>query len=662
MTTGGSALVLVQPGDTVEAVAAKARQTGAPSVELLVSADNDALQSRANMVALSQLLAQHGIDLLIISSDARVLSAARQSGLTTIAVEGASVEGPLTPRAPKVLRPQHVAAPARSDEPGDADLLDLLDRGGIIDPRADPPPARHLEEAPEEADFLATLDQLAMADPSEDLPARPSQREGRARQPVADGETRPIPQPSARPPRPSREPRDQPPAARRAKAAESVAPRVSRRAIPDEEEPPPRAAPRRSTVVSPLFIATVLLLIALAAGAIWALQSRVSVSVAAPTARVREEPIVDEAIPYGSQPAGDTPTILAAPVSAEVEYTVVGLVGAQTVSPAGRAQGSVTIINTVEQAINLPEGTEFVGRNQQGAEVRFVVDQALTVPGATTSASLSGRTTTYGQVQVAVTARSPGAASNVPENTVKQILIPGQALIDCGTGNPICQNGPIQGGSDEPQWVVSEADVQRVLGDALTGLYNSGVQRLNQQSVAGQSLVDETTISPGPQALAQPESYEPPIVDPPVGQAADPNSHEFRLTVKTRFTALVVRSDRTIASQMEQVASQHFAQRPQPICSPAEQTRPQITGWTWDGVSLKLSGVVVCQPLESMLPETRLQVRDALRGKSRADAEAALRDLQAQGLIGDFTIPDGVEQLPPLDVLLDVRFVEAPTP
>lgn len=659
MTERESALVLVQPGDSIAAVAAKARQIGAEQVQLLVPADNTELQVRRNMAALRQILAQEGVGLLIISSDERVLNAARASGVETLGVEGASVAGPLIPRTPRAIPQFHQAPAARAREaahPDDVDMLDLLDTVAA-------------GEAPvyqgDQAELYASLDDLSDTFQTSELAGQrvsgsrrtPDTSAGKETLPV--DRTEPAGRRSASTPRAEDRPRSG--ARRSSRYAEPAAASPSRRRLPsvlDEDDEQP--LPSRRSGFSPVLIAVIVLIVLLVAAALWALSNRVTVVVNAPSAVVREIPITDEVLPVTDKPVADTPTILAAPISAEAEYTVTGRVANQTLSPTSKATGTMTIINTIDQALNLPEGSEFVGKNASGAEVRFVIDAPVTVPGATTSASLTGRSTTYGQVQVPITARSPGGASNVPENTIKQILIPGQPLLDCGTSNFVCQHGPINGGTDEPQYVVTDVDVQAVLGEALTGLYNSGIQQLRAQGVDGESMVDETSISPNPQALGRPESYDQPLVTPPIGQVS-PNG-EFSVTVRTRFTALAVPPNNAMQDQIAKMVNAHFTQRSTPLCSSAEVTRPSIQGWNWDGASLKVSGTVVCEPVGALAPETRLQVREALRGKTRDQAEAALLDLQASGFIGKFTLPEGVEQFPPFDMLLDVQFVEAPKP
>jgi hypothetical protein len=204
---------------------------------------------------------------------------------------------------------------------------------------------------------------------------------------------------------------------------------------------------------------------------------------------------------------------------------------------------------------------------------------------------------------------------------------------------------------------VTEADVQRVLGEALTGLYQTGIEQLRNQASA-QATIDATTLNPDPQSLGQPESYDPPLVSPPVGQAADPNTRAFTLTVRTRFTALAVPADKMVRDQVNGVVSNHFAQDNLQRCNEGETIQSSVDRWSWDGASLKVSGMVICTPSNVWTSQTRLEVREALRGRTRADAEAALRELQARGLIGEYSIPEAVTQLPPLDVLLNVQFVD----
>ncbi len=94
--------------------------------------------------------------------------------------------------------------------------------------------------------------------------------------------------------------------------------------------------------------------------------------------------------------------------------------------------------------------------------MRFKLEQPVTVPGATTSTSQTGSSTTFGSIEVPVVALAPGGASNIGENAIRQILIPGQAAIATESSNFVLLNAPITGGQDQPQRIVTEADVRAI--------------------------------------------------------------------------------------------------------------------------------------------------------------------------------------------------------
>lgn len=687
MAAVDSALVLVQPGDTVEAIATKVRQTGARSVELLVPDDTATLQSRRSLSALHQSLARDRVELIIISSDARVLRAARASDIGTLSIEGANIAGPLIPSSPKQPRlvtftaansiPEQQRSPAdlpsqTSSNQRDAALLESLDQGVVNN--------RYASERIDDAELYATLDDLSdvlqnnppaprrSVDPvldelddfglssvgeetlRVDANERPRQRVRPEDIAVSESDLRR--QPSNRRTGSSRTPE---PAPARVPARTSTTTSARRARRYDDEDIPVR---RTRPAVSPLLIVLLLLLAVAVAAIVWALNSRATVTVSTPVTQLREIPIVDEIIPYESDTTAPNAAVLqAVPVSADVVYTIRGQVAAQTQSPSGRASGVLQIINTAGSPIELPQGTEFLGQNPQGADVRFTLNAPVTVPGATTSTSEIRTTTEYGRVEVPITARSPGAASNVGQDAIKQVLIPGQQPLVSDSSNFLLRHPPINGGTDDPQWIVTEADVQRVLGDALTGLYNAGIQQLRAQTDGVNSAIDETTITPNPQALGSPESYEPPLITPPVGEAADPATQSFEITVRTRMNALAVRPDRLLSTQFQEVIPKYFVERSDPPCLRSETTAPKVDSWSWDGQSIKIQGSITCTPQEIIQGDTRLRVREAVRGKSREEAEAGLRALQEQGLIGEYTLPD-MAQLPAFDFLLDVQFVE----
>jgi hypothetical protein len=317
----------------------------------------------------------------------------------------------------------------------------------------------------------------------------------------------------------------------------------------------------------------------------------------------------------------------------------------------------VRIVNTIEQPVPLPEGTELVGQNADGADVRFVLDQPTTVPPAVTTATETGRSTTYGETTVSVTARSPGSASNVGANAIKQVVIPGQQPLVSDRSNFLLRHEAIGGGTEEPQRIVTEAEVQRVLGDALTNLYNSGLQALEAEASSQGLAADPSTVTPNITQLGRPEAYDPPVVSPPVGSAVDVSNPSFTVTVRTRFNALAAPADRPVAEQLETVVPQFFSQSTTPPCSAGESQAVKNVSWSWNGERLAIDGVVECTPLSTVAPERVAAVRAALVGQSRETAAATLDQYRQQGLIGGYELPDRGE-LPPFEILIDVEVAE----
>jgi hypothetical protein len=291
--------------------------------------------------------------------------------------------------------------------------------------------------------------------------------------------------------------------------------------------------------------------------------------------------------------------------------------------------------------------------------VRFSVDGDVSVPGATSSSSLTGSSTTYGQITVAVTARSPGSASNVDVNSVTQLLIPGQQPIVSQNSNFIFQNAPITGGSEQPQRIVTEADVQAVLGQALTALYVNGNQALRSQIDETKAVIDATTIAPSAEALGDPKNYEPPLVEPAVGQPVDTNNPVFKVTVRANFDALATPTGRTVADQLQTVVPQVFFQSTDRPCKASERQGTRVDASHWDGEKLTIDGAVSCVPIGGLPPETISKVRDSVKDQPRDAAVRGMEQLKQDGLIGDYQLPDQA-QFPRFDWLITVQSSDAP--
>jgi hypothetical protein len=686
-----SALIVVAPGDSMETIIQKVRGAGAGNVELLVADGTSALQSQNGFARLRQSIARDRIELLVISSDEKTLDAARLNQLDALGVHGTRVTLPAGPDNDDTYRTRSLSVDEldRATKPStdqDTDFLNALDEVSAQN--------RYADLSDEDAEMFAALDDLSDTLQRSDATRRGGGQddslaaaldewdaatdEGRAARPRTNAEdwdsafaatdAAPRRRTSAQDIDLSDDDRRRQQGARRAEVRRD---RIRERATPvlegarrlrggredlrlDLEEAEDLAAVRRRrllTVALPL--AVLLLLLALLG--FWYLSNRATVAVAMPSANSAGQTFPNEVIPITSaQTDQNAAAVQAAPVDADAEFTTQGQVLSETLSPASSAKGVVTLINTILQTIQLPAGTELVGTNAQGQEVRFTLDVPATVPAAVTSTSLAGVSTQYGTIDVGVTARSPGSASNVGENSIKQILIPGQQPLVSDTSNFLIRHAPIGGGSDQPQRVVTNADFERVLGDALTGLYNAGVQSLRSKINESQQAIDLVSIYPDPQALGKSENYETPIVSPPIGQLVDASTGAFSVTVKAHFRALATPLGRSLGTQLQQVGPQHFSQLTPPPCKPGEQQYTTVTNPRWNGTSLMVDATISCASGQGVPASTLALVRDAVRGRSRADAEAQLQQLQQQGLIGGYTLPDR-DRFPGFDPMLNIQ-------
>src|SRR5262249_46290770 len=157
-------------------------------------------------------------------------------------------------------------------------------------------------------------------------------------------------------------------------------------------------------------------------------------------------------------------------------------------------------------------------------------------------------------------------------------------------------NAAIGGGSEQPQRIVTEADVQAILGQALTALYGNGIQALRSQIDETKLAIDATTIAPSATALGDPKNYAPPVVEPAVGQPVDPNNPVFKVTVHTNFNALATPTGHTVADQLQTIVPQFFFQRPDKPCKDNEHQGTRVDASHWDGERLTIDGAVSCEP------------------------------------------------------------------
>lgn len=676
MITDETAIVLALPDDTAESLMTRVRATHAANVQILAPEGASFLQRVAGADALRELATAAGIALTIISSDPAILKAARQSRLTTIEVTGA-----------------HVQAPAPPPSPAGEDL-----------------PAEDLE-------FLAALDELAGTGAIADLelfePAKPAPAETR---PIAAPATRPIPTTTsgtAAPPaqamgdddleffdalddlaaafeqeRTGTPPPPIPPAREAVRQASRVRPediqlseaektrasQIGQRSDADRAQraptrpqrepavaPPPASPPRSATQPATRRqsrIATILLVVLVVMIALFGVLPVVTRSV---TVVVRlpardTTPITGLALPMIPVTApGGNGAVTADPIGTTVAISMRGEVTEGVMTPVSSAQGSIILRNLNTQPITIPAGSEFVAFGPNNQPIPFISEADATVPGAVTTNLGNQIVTTLGEAQVRIIARSPGSASNIPANSIRELRIPGGPTINLTGGVLTIVHDTIGGGTDEEVFVIKESDVRRYLAEALTRLDKEARRQLDGLALARNLRLEPTTVSPSRAELEQLAGFEQ-IVDPPIGTSLPKDNRFFTLTVQANYSGLAVSGDP--ASFQRQLADAFNAQLIQNgQLRPGDCRAAVINGWRWDGATLRVDGAVGPDPAcgNELDPATRAAVQNAVLGRTRTEAEAGLQALVTSGRLAGFELPPDVDRFPGWSWQLRIR-------
>lgn len=628
MSSDAAALVLVLPEDSADTVIAKLRATGALSVQLLVSEGAVAMRRPDVAARIYDLATAEGIALMLISSDQPTVAAARQGGIPTLLVDDARVlapgrsnrtDRPASPYSTRVIErqppPAHKPAPkaplARPVTPADEDLYALEGIAAALNDRAPPAPP-----ALSDAELLAASLGTALA-----------------------------PAPSPRAPAPSP----------RAPASRPAQPRLAPQPTPSPL--PVAAAPRRRAWQIFALIGGLLVLLLVIGGVLF-LNSGVTVTVAAPLRPDTVKPFVALPVPLVAAGAGvGSSAVEAEALGSDVAVSQTGEVTESTLTPSSSASGVVNLLNSSAQALLLPAGSEFIAVKADGQEVPFVSNVDVLVPGATTSDQGAQIVTTRGQAEVPVTAKSPGSASNVEVNTVRRIVPPGGQGFNTDTGSLRVSNPPISGGSEQEVRIVKDSDAQALLAPALEQLDAEARRQLEGLAQQRGLSVDASTILPRRADLEQLQGFEY-KVEPPAGTTLDAANPRFTLTAQARYSALATPVGKGLREQLGPAVTEQLRQSGE--LQPGDCRAPAVTGWRWDGESLLVDGQITpdtqsprCQG--GLDAEALAQVREAVRGKSREQADAALQALQAQGVIGDYSLPEGVRQLPRFDWQLSIQ-------
>jgi len=282
-----------------------------------------------------------------------------------------------------------------------------------------------------------------------------------------------------------------------------------------------------------------------------------------------------------------------------------------------------------------------------------MLEQAVSVPAAVTSSDASGLSTTYGSLEVLVTARIAGSAGNVPRDAITRIAIPGQQPIITDRSNLLIRHEALAGGSEALRRAVSDAAIQPVLGEALTGLYRTAMERFQQEIGDRAFALDPETIAPTPERLAQPDGGVTVTVTPDVGEPVGDDG-AFDVTVSATFSALATPTDEPVRVQLQRIVPQHLVRQVALVCQPAALPAFVVDAWRWDGSELSADGVMSCTTPSQLADDMLVRIHAALLGMTRTEAREYLDVLQSRGMIAGYTLPD-VERLPELDWLLTVQ-------
>lgn len=642
-----SALVVVSPDDSVDALIGKVRGTGARQVELLVPNGTTALQAPAGFERLQRGLAANGVAVVVFSSDSQVLQAARGLRIDTVSIEGAEVAKPGL--GGQVGVPA-ITTPLDDDDTALLEALDSL-------------PSARIEQPAQPADYddtFAALDELSAtmdgAPGSERAPVPNRDAELAAAfddwGDVASGTTQGEKLPKT-PSGPAARPRVRPEDITLTDEDLRRQPGAKRDRRPDSRERRPAAAPAfdqpvrqqsRTRLVGLLLIG--LLLVALLAGAWWLYSQRTTVTLVPPSNPAVSTPVDGIVIPLSDgPPAEGSGAVQVQQLSFAAEATAQGQATVQTSAPVSSAAGVIQVFNKVEQQFVVQAGTDVVGVNAEGQEVVFSVDRDVTVPPAQTTVSSSAQgtsqQTTFGVAEIAITARAPGSASNLPAGSIQRVGTFGDAFN--------IESGAITGGAEDDTLIVGQQDVDALLGAVLTDLYNRGVEGLQAGVPADGWQIERGTISPSPEQLVGEQRYELEVV-PSVGTPVEPSNPSFTLVARARFQALATPGDQPLQSQISAaVANRLQAEGRLPAAAEAN-----ITTWNWNGEELRANAEIVINRDASGLPIGFVeQLQRELVGKTRDEASQLLEQYKAQGQIGDYQLPERGE-LPDWSFLLDV--------
>ena len=147
--------------------------------------------------------------------------------------------------------------------------------------------------------------------------------------------------------------------------------------------------PRRNTVLQWGVLALIGCLLGIL---LWVLLLRVTITLIPPLGEARVVPLNAVEFPIAKIGNSTSTQIDVVRLENTITITETGSALTEVSMPDGRAKGKIIVINMREQAVVLPQGTEFIASGGGGG-VRFMIDAPATIPPAVTTSTLTRRTT-----------------------------------------------------------------------------------------------------------------------------------------------------------------------------------------------------------------------------------------------------------------------------
>ncbi len=353
-----------------------------------------------------------------------------------------------------------------------------------------------------------------------------------------------------------------------------------------------------------------------------------TITLTAPAPKSDAQSFTGLAIPVRDQPITDQSSfeVQGALLEQPVSVTVQGQAISTTLTPIGRATGVIFLRNTLSQPVVVRAGTVVPA----ATGVQFTVQADTTVPAA--AATADG--ITFGRGQANLRAVVPGGGGNIPPGSIT--AIPGFE------GTLRVEQGQFAGGSDQEVHIVRTEDVNRVLPDAVSQLYGTGIRAL-QIKLADRSdfSLVTPTITPTLESLQQLRGIDYGVF-PPLGGVAPDGT--FKLEVRGLFRGVAEPANAPLAQQLPKAVRNQLVNTGR-IDGNAQV---QIKSFTAGTQGLIVDAAVTPSAKAPQLPQSLLdEVQAAIAGKRRNEAVNYLQSLVKEGKIAGYApLPAQWETVP----------------